>query len=154
MVCLYCRSAFSIWCQRQQARIRLHHDAINVTEITTNKKTVVCRACTGCAAPRSSVLHPADHSMEWLLHTRRNEAMLAHDHVLSIHGLCSAEATLTRLLMHENRIILVDTNYEAASCSCHQGHANTTSVRSTAFHLHTATKLSSDVANQELLLFC
>ena len=153
MVCLYCRSAFSIWCQRQMARIRLHQDAINVTEITKTK-AVVCRACTGCAAPRSSVLHPADHSMEWLLHTRRNEAMLAHDHVLSIHGLCSAEATLTRLLMHENRIVLVDTNYEAASCSCHRGHANTRNARSTAFHLHTTTMLSSDVANQELFLFC
>ena len=100
------------------------------------------------------MLQPADHSMAWLLHTRRTEAALARGHVLSIHGLCSAEATLTRLLMHENRLILLDTNYEAASCSCHQGHANTTSVRSTAFHVHTATKLSSDVANQELLLFC
>ena len=92
--------------------------------------------------------------MEWLLHTRRNEAMLAHDHVLSIHGLCSAEATLTRLLMLESRLILLDTNYEAASCSCHLGHATTTSVRSTAFHLQAATKLSSsDVAKQELLVF-
>ena len=35
----YTAGHFSIWCQRELARIRLHHDAINVTR---EKQAVVC----------------------------------------------------------------------------------------------------------------
>ena len=144
MVCIYCRSAFSLWCQRELARIRLRHDAINVTEI--NARTV--------QHPDPPRCSPADQSMAWLLNTRRSEAGLARDRVQSIHGLCCAEAMLPRLLMHEDTIILLHTDYETASCSCPQSHAPTTSVACMAFHLHTATRLSGAVANQELFLFC
>ena len=144
MVCIYRRSAFSLWCQRELSRIRLHHDAINVTEI--NARAVQHRDPPCCS--------PADQCMAWLLNTRRTEAGLARNRVQSIHGRCCAEAMLPLLLMHEDTIVLLHTDYETASCSCPQSHALTTSVACMAFHLHTATKLSGAGANQGLLLFC
>ena len=108
----------------------------------------------GLCSTEIPVLQPADHFMAWLLHTRRTEAALARGRELSIHRLCCAEAMLPRLLMHEDTIILVHTDYETAPRNCPQSHANTTSVACMAFHLHKATSLSGAVANQELLLFC